>query len=149
MKRLFFAFVAIAALTLSLTSCEKESETIIDFSALPKVAQTTITEHFNKDNIMLVIYDKELFDKEYSVTFFDGTLIEFDKSGSWESVESNSVGVPTSILHSKIAEYLEVNFTDNLVLELDKDNNGYELRLDNSVELEFNLSGVLIGADMD
>lgn len=149
MKRLFFTFVAIVAAMLSLTSCDKETETAIEFGVLPSAAQATIIEYFDKDNIMLAIYDKELFDKEYTVTFFDGTVIEFDKNGSWDSIESNTTGVPTSILLSPISEYLATNYPDALVLEVDKDTNGYDVRLDNRIELEFNLSGALIGVDMD
>ncbi|MFR9649790.1 MAG: PepSY-like domain-containing protein [Rikenellaceae bacterium] len=149
MKRLFFALVAIIATTLSLTSCDKERETAIDFSELPASAQATIIEHFDMDDIMLIIYDKELLDKGYSVMFFDGTVVEFNKSGSWESVESSVTGVPTTILLSQIATYLATNYPDALVLEIDKDNNGYDVRLDNLIELEFNLSGVLVGVDMD
>lgn len=96
---------------------------------------------------MLIIYDNELFDKEYSVTFFDGTVIQFEKSGNWESVESNITGVPTTILPEKIAEYLALYYADQKVLEIEKDIDGYEVRLANTIELEFNLSGNLVGVD--
>lgn len=139
--------MATIATTLAFTSCDKETESVIDFSALPSAAQTTITTHFDKEQIMLVIYDKELFDKEYSVTFFDGTVIQFEKSGSWESIESNITGVPTSILPTKIAEYVATYFEDQKVFEIEKDTDGYEVRLENSIELEFNLSGTLVGVD--
>ncbi|MFI3285330.1 MAG: PepSY-like domain-containing protein [Rikenellaceae bacterium] len=147
MKRLFINLLITLATALALISCEKETETVIDFSALPSAAQTTITTHFDKDQIMLIIYDKELFDKEYSVTFFDGTVIQFEKSGNWESVESNITGIPTTILPANIAEYLATYYTDQKVLEIEKDENGYDIRLDNTIELEFNLAGNLVGVD--
>ncbi|MFI3333394.1 MAG: PepSY-like domain-containing protein [Rikenellaceae bacterium] len=149
MKRLFIAFVAMVATTLSFTSCDKETDMIVDFSTLPAAAQSTITTHFDKDQIMLVTYDKELFDKEYSVTLFDGTVIEFDKDGSWESIESNIAGVPMSIIPDNIAQYLTTYYAEQMVVEIDKDTTGYDLTLENRVELEFNLSGTLIGVDMN
>ncbi|MFR9502888.1 MAG: PepSY-like domain-containing protein [Rikenellaceae bacterium] len=147
MKRLFISLLATTIAVLAFASCEKETESVIDFNALPSVAQTTIITHFDKEQIMLIIYDNELFDKEYSVTFFDGTVIQFEKSGNWESVESNITGVPTTILPEKIAEYLALYYADQKVLEIEKDIDGYEVRLANTIELEFNLSGNLVGVD--
>ncbi len=49
-----------------------------------------------------------------------------------------------------IADYLATNYSSQKVVELDKDDDkdgGYDVELDNSLGLEFNSSGVLIGVD--
>ncbi|MFI3314307.1 MAG: PepSY-like domain-containing protein [Rikenellaceae bacterium] len=149
MRQLFLALTTIIAIAFSLSSCEKETESIVDSATLPTAALNTINEHFDEDNIMLVTYDKALFDKEYTVVLTDGTVIDFNKSGSWESVKSTITGVPTSIIPTPINEYIASNYSDKLVVELDKDSTGYEVKLDNQIELKFNLSGVLTGVDLD
>lgn len=147
-KRIFVGFVALIASVL-FSSCEKFNDTVIEFSGLPSAAQTTINNHFDSEDIMLVVYDKDLFDKEYTVTFYDGTIIEFDKNGDWDSIESYSEGVPYGVILDKIVEYLSEKYPDVKVLEIDKDKNGYELKLENTMELEFSLTGTLTGVDMD
>lgn len=149
MKKLFFAVVAAVFAMVSFTSCDKDNDLPIDFKTLPKAAQTTIVEHFGEDKVMLVLHDKEFLNGEYVVTLFDGTIIEFDKNGAWESIEALAVGVPESIIPAKIAEYLATNFAGQKVRELDKDKDGYEVKLEGNIELEFNLSGVLVNADVD
>lgn len=148
-KRIFLGLVAFIASVGLFSSCNKFEDTVIEFSSLPSTAQTTISTHFDSEDIMLIIYDKELFDKEYTVTFYDGTVIEFDKSGNWDSIESYTEGVPTTIILTAIAEYLSEKYPDLKVVELDKDNNGYDVKLENKLELEFNTSGALVGVEMD
>lgn len=150
MNRLFLAILAVATAMVTFSSCNDDSESFISFGALPSAAQTTITTHFDADDISLIVYDKAPLDKEYTVTFFDGTIIDFDKNGAWESIKSYNVGVPTSIIPTTIADYLATNYSSQKVVELDKDDDkdgGYDVELDNSLGLEFNSSGVLIGID--
>ncbi len=148
MRKLILTFVAAVATLLSLTSCEKEGEKILDFSSLPTQAQTTITESFDKDDIMLIVLDNDITDKEYIVTFHSGTIIEFDKDGAWESVKAYIDGVPASIIPNTIAKYLSEKYADIKVTEIDKDKDGYDIYLSNLLELEFNLAGALVGVDM-
>lgn len=146
MRRIIITFAAIAATIVALASCQKEDNTIIDYSLLPAAAQTTINNHFDKDEVLLVIYDKALFDKEYTVTFTDGSIIEFDKNGAWESIQS-SAGVPSSIIPDGINTAITKYYPSQTVVDIDKDNDGYDVTLDNGVELEFNTSGSLVGID--
>ncbi len=149
MKRRIFALMAIVAAMITFTACDPESESVTEFSALPVAAQTTVTTHFDKEQIMLIIFDKELFDKEYTVTFYDGTIIEFDKNGAWENIESYVEGVPMSIIPEKIAAYLTTNYATQKVTELDKETNGYDVTLESKIELTFDLSGTLVGVDVE
>ncbi|MFI3323908.1 MAG: PepSY-like domain-containing protein [Rikenellaceae bacterium] len=148
-KRIFLQLSLTVVTLLSITSCDKDNEMTIQYSALPSSAQTTISTYFDQDQIMLITYDKSLFDKEYSVIFFDGTAIEFNKNGAWESIESRITGVPTAILPTTIADYLATNYPDQMVVEVDKETTGYDVQLDNNIELEFSTSGTLIGVDFE
>lgn len=149
MKKLLIAFVAIIATTLSLNSCGMQEDTVMGFSALPAAAQETIVNHFGEENVMLVVFETALFDTEYVVTLFDGTVIEFDKNGAWDSIEAYSAGVPKSIMLDAIVTYLDTYYADVKVVELEKDSTGYELKLENMMELEFSLTGTLTGASVD
>ncbi len=143
-KRMIYAFTAMVTLLGLFASCDKDDkDTVTDFDSLPKAAQTTITEHFDKDKVILVTYEKEFRDHEYAVIFADATEIEFDKSGNWESIESQTTGVPTSILPAKIAEFITTTYPADKVTEISKEESGYEVDINDSISLEFDKSGNL------
>ncbi len=146
-KRVLLAMVAIVAAMSTFTSCDKE-DIAVTINDLPAIAQTTITEHFNVENVMLITLDEELFGSEYTVLFKDGTTMDLDKNGNWNSIESNS-GVPETIIPQAINTYLESNYPDQIVIDIDKETTGYDVSLNNQVELKFNLEGTLIGAEID
>lgn len=148
-NKLFSAFIAVLAIIGSLTSCDKIEEELITFDKLPTAAQTTINNYFDAEQIALVTYEKDFLNHEYAVLFSDGTSIEFNKNGEWETIKANVSGVPSGVIPSKIAEYLSNNNADSKVIEIDKDNNNYEVTLSELIELTFNSSGELIGADFD
>lgn len=149
MKRLFFAVIAIVAAIGSLSSCDKETEMVIDYDALPSTAQSTISTHFDSSSVVLVRYEKEYSDAEYTVIFSDGTVIEFDGSGVWNNIEASVVGVPESIIPESIYAYAVLNYPEMCITEIDKESYGYELKIGSVVELRFTSSGVLIGIGYD
>ncbi|MFI3239539.1 MAG: PepSY-like domain-containing protein [Bacteroidales bacterium] len=148
-NKIISAFIAIFTIILSLSSCDKVEEEIISINNLPTAAQTTINSSFDAEQISLITYEKDFLDHEYTVLFIDGTSIDFNKNGEWETIKSNVTGVPSSVMPSKIAEYLSNNYADYKVTEIEKDNNNYDVTLSQLIELTFNSSGELIGADID
>ena len=88
-----------------------------------------------------------MFDKEYKVVFTDGREIEFGKYGDWEEVDANRGQFPIAVLPQSIRSYLSQHYPDMPVMKADRDRYGYEVKLRNGLELEFDKSGRLYKID--
>lgn len=129
-----------------LQSCEHDDKPVGE-EQLPTQAVQFINEHFPDAVISVVTFDKELFDKSYSVFFTDGNKVEFDKNGRWTDVECRFSRVPVSVIPEKIHAYVTENHPDHYVVSIDRDKYDYELDLENGVEMKFDLDFRFIGYD--
>lgn len=135
----------IAGLFLSLSA--NAQKTTITVAELPAKAQTFLKKHFGTENPTYVIKDKETFSTDYKVQFANKIEVEFDGNGDWDEIDGNHNAIPTAILPAKIASYVKTNFKDSQVTGLDKGRWGYEVNLNNGLELEFDSNGKFIRID--
>ena len=84
---------------------------------------------------------------EYKVNFTQGGNVEFDKKGEWESVSMKSAGVPAGIVPSTIMVYLKEKFPNGKVIKIERDKRGYEVKMDNGLELDFDKNGKFLKID--
>lgn len=119
----------------------------IDVSELPATARQFIETHFADAKISHVSVDGKLLDKEYEVLFADGRKIEFAKNGEWEEVDAKRAEVPASVLPQSVRSYLRQNYPDMPVSKVERDRRGYEVKLRNGVELDFDKNGRLLKID--
>ena len=146
MKKVLSLNCAILMLS-NISACEEGSTKPISFSDLPEGAQTCVNTYFHSVQVSLVTRDNEAFDKSYDVIFDDGRKVEFDKSGEWKSVDCGRTAVPAGIVPAEIASYVNRKHPENIILEIERDRNHYELQLDNDIELKFDMHFRLIGYD--
>lgn len=145
MKNLFLIIVTIAAFSI-FTSCEKEKS--ISINELPAAASNFIDTYFSDMPIALVKYEKDGLQKHYEVFFNNGESVKFDKSGNWVELQLPKTHVPTEVIPGRITEYLSTNYPDTAVLEIEKDKHGYELKLSNRIELQFDKNQNIMDIDM-
>ena len=126
---------------------EKAQKKTITLAELPAKAQTFLKKHFGTENPTYIIKDKETFSTDYKVQFPNKIEVEFDGNGDWEEVDGHHTAIPTAIVPTAIATYVKTNFTDAQVTSLDKGRWGYEVNLNNGLELEFDLSGKFLKID--
>ncbi len=119
----------------------------IDVSELPAAARQFIKTHFAGAQVSHATVDGHLFDKEYKVVFTDGREIEFGKNGDWEEVDANRGQFPIAVLPQSIRSYLSQHYPDMPVMKADRGRYGYEVKLRNGLELEFDKSGRLYKID--
>lgn len=122
-------------------------KTTITLAELPAKAQTFLKKHFGTENPTYIIKDKETFSTDYKVQFANKIEVEFDGNGDWEEVDGHHTAIPTAIIPTAIASYVKTNFKDAQVTSLDKGRWGYEVNLNNGLELEFDLSGKFLRID--
>lgn len=139
-------FAAIAALfaSASFVSCK---DVIITADKLPATAQTFIKEYFPGSDISYAKKDKELTKTTYEVVLQDGTEIDFDSKGQWDKIDCKRATVPAKLIPDAIATYVQTNFPGQAIVKIDKELFGYEIELQNDLELKFDKNGRLVNID--
>ena len=143
MKKAIVLFLTLTAVTPLLAGDDKP----IQANNLPSAAREFIERHFTTAEISLATIDKELWDTTYEVFFTDGRKIEFDKNGQWKEIDCKYSRVPESAVPGEINRYLAAQHPGRHVREIDRDRRDYEVKLDNGLELKFDLRFQLIGYD--
>ena len=138
MKKVFipFCFVAMTAF-----ACDAKS---ISVGELPASAQVFLKEFYEDRDVSYV----ELEDEEFKVGLNFGGVIEFDKHGRWLEIKDR-MGIPLEVLPLLAREYLEENYRDIKVLNIEKENQNYEVKLKNGTELLFSHDGNFIWKEKD
>ena len=113
---------------------------------LPDAITTFIKQHFPNATIVGVEPDHDHGGLEYDVYLNDGTQIDFDANNQWEKVESMK-GVPAFFIPKAIASHVKGSYQNAVITKINKEYNGYEVELNNGVELRFDGSGRFMGMD--
>lgn len=145
MKRLV-SLVSIMLLVVSV-ACARDRVTQ-DVSLLPAEARDMIKTYFPKAMISYLKVDKSLFRTEgYDVRLSDGTELEFNTKGQWQEVESHPQAVPANLIPVSIKKYIDRYYGDYKVKKIKHDRRGYELKLSNGLEVEFDNMGNFLRLD--
>lgn len=109
----------------------------IQIGQLPTKAQTLITTYFKNHKVALAKMEPGLFYKSYDIIFTNGEKLEFDKSGDWTEVKCQMSEVPQDIIPVPIRSYLKENYPNEKVLQIERKNKEYEVKLSNRWEITF------------
>ena len=151
----------IAALALFVTACGKENgaatneitteraaasqqqwETeeagfAVDFSEIDPNILLFVETHFPQTSI----YNCHQTQHYYKVKLSDQTKLKFNHSFEWIEVDcehSTIYGiVPASIVPEQITDYVTTNFPNNHIDQIEKENYGWEIELNNDHEIKF------------
>lgn len=137
MKKLFV--VLLGLLTLNVFA---SNDRPITFKELPQKAQTFITTHFSGVEVL-----SARVNDDYEVYLANGTKVEFTLKGEWKEVKCPGSKVPDAIIPSAISTYVKANFPNNTIIKIEKKYSGYEVELNNDMELKFDKNGNFIGMD--
>lgn len=132
MKRLAVLLVAVVAV---FGVAKADDDRVIETTQLPQAAQVFIKKYFGAKKVVIAKEDAGLFISSYDVIFSDGTKLEFDNDGNWTEVKCNPV--PANLVPKQIQSKINELYPGTQVLKIERDGNGYELKLSNRQELEF------------
>ena len=124
-----------------------DNDVTINFNELPIPAQKTINANFAKSKVAISKKDVELFDKSYDVIFTNGDKIEFDADGVWEKISCKSSSVPKALIPATILQYVANHFPEHPIIEIEREKRGFEVELQNGMELKFDKKGKCIDID--
>lgn len=126
----------------------------IKFAELPNTAQLFVQNHFNENEVDLILKNTSEGTEGYNVTV-KGYKIDFDKDGSWEKIEAKDNGtLPVNILAlvpTPVVGYIEQNYPGIGINEIKKKDYGYKVELAGKpdVELKFDFDGNIFKVDED
>jgi len=119
-----------------------------DEMQLPLTARNFINQHFTQPQISYIKIESELLKgKKYEVVLTNGTELDFDSKGEWTEIDCKRSAVPASIIPQYVKEYVNANFKENIITQMDRDRRGIEVELNNDLSLKFDKNGKLYKLD--
>lgn len=148
MKRIIqSAVVALVCLVAFSASALADNDKPINVNQLPATAQQIIKKHFSAKKVALAKVESGLFEKSYDVVFNNGEKVEFDRNGNWTEVNCKMSSVPAGLVPAKIASYVKSTYPGTKILQIEKDDNRYEVKLSNRLEVTFNKNFQVVDID--
>ena len=144
MKKVLLSALAMAMIAVTPTMAENVA---ITAQKLPGAAQKFLKAHFAKNQVVSAMHDRYITDNDYTVILDDGTKIEFDARGEWESVKSRTGKMPASVVPAKIQDYVTNHYPTLGIEKIEHKRYGYEVELTNDLDLKFDSNGRFVGID--
>lgn len=150
MKKLFF-ILAVALGSLFFFSCEDDffQDKPIAPSELMNPIQEFVSTYFPDCTIVEADMDSELSGVTYDVDLSCDVELEFNSKGEWICVDCGYTKVPDAIIPSSILTYVTEQYPSLFIVHIDKEKNGYEVELNNELELIFDKNGKFVRIDVD
>jgi hypothetical protein len=143
MKKIILSLVCFVIATAAFADKDKP----ISVDRLPANSKQFIATYFADSKVSYAKVETDFLDKTYAVVFVDGNKVEFNKKGEWKDVDCKYSQVPSGIIPKKIRDYVAANHSDQKIIEIDRDRRDYEVKLNNDLELKFDLKFNIIGID--
>jgi hypothetical protein len=144
MKKILFSALAIATLAVIPAMAW---EVAITAQELPAEAQAFLKKNFAQSEVVVATHDKDVTDNDYTVMLNDGTKVEFDSSGKWESVKNHNGKIPAGVIPAEIQNYIKAHYPSLGVEKIERKRYGYEVELTNDLDMKFTLNGRFVGLD--
>jgi len=140
-------FFFTAVLFFGTINCQSQ-KTPITKEELPKEAQNFISDNFSDYTLDYIVKKVKFTTTEYEVKFREGLEIEFDGQGNWTEVDGRKTAISTKFIPKKIRDYVVEKFPNTSITKIEKEKFGrIEVKLLNSLELEFNSDGDFLRLD--
>ena len=146
MKKLTIIFASLAIMASSVPAFAGNNR-MITVGELPTVSQQFLKTHFSGVDVSYAKVDEEMFDKDYKVVFVNGSTVEFAKDGQWKEVDCKYAEVPAAVVPQQIRNYVTQHFAGRKIVGNDRDRRDYEVKLDNGIDLKFDLKFRMIEID--
>lgn len=130
-----------------------DHEDIIEINQVPKQILDFVAKYFGDSSIILAKSDD---DKEVKVYLSSGYKLEFNSKLQWEEIEGSvKNSIPSNLLPEKSANYLQDKHPSYVIVDLEFDDNKYEVELKNKenpkqeLEIVFDKNGEHLSTDFD
>ena len=138
-KAILLLFVMMA---ISLNA-KADHDQVITFDQMPEAAQAFLKQHFANKVPLVVTVDWD----DYTIRYESGEKIEFDKQGNWKEIDCRATLVPVELIPEEIKANIQATFPDAIILKIDRNRRGYEVKLNNGLEVEYSPTFQVIDID--
>lgn len=146
MKRINFLLTVLSSL--SVMACAGNDTITSDTNRLPASSRHFLSVHFKETPVSHIQIEKDLVRiSSYDVILTDGTNVEFDRNGEWTEIKRHRLPIPRTIIPAVIQDHIRRNHSSEKIVAIEKDTRDYEIKLDNGLEMKFDLAGNLIDID--
>ena len=141
------ALLTLLAMVTLLVPAKADNDIPISPDQLPAAARTFIQQTFPDAAIAYAEKEVGFTKTKYEVRLNDGTKIEFKGNGEWDKVDTKYKAVPAALVPEVIAQYVQTHYAGALIIKIDKELYGYEIELNNDLDLKFSAGGQLLDID--
>ena len=124
-------------------NAKADHDQIINFNEMPEAAQALLKQYFADKVPLVVTVDWD----DYTIVYDSGEKVEFDKQGNWKEINCRTSGVPVELIPEQIKSHINATFPGAMVLKLDRNRRGYEVKLNNGLEVEYDPTFQVIDID--
>lgn len=143
MKKIKFLLMMAMVMTMSLTMSADDDDRVITFDQLPQAAQTFLKANFATKVPLVVTADWD----DYTIRYESGEKVEFDKQGNWKEIDCRATQVPVELIPEQIKSNIQATFPGAIILKIDRNRRGYEVKLNNGLEVEYSPTFDVIDID--
>ena len=144
MKKVKLFLLMALAFVLALPAFADEGR-IIPFDQLPEASQALLKKYFADKTPLVVKVDWD----EYEVIYQSGEKVEFELSGNWKEVNCRTYAVPAELVPEQIQNQISTQYQGAVIVSLKRGPRGYDVKLNNRMELEFSRDFVIVDIDFD
>jgi hypothetical protein len=91
--------------------------------------------------------ETDFLSKSYDVIFTNGDKVEFDKKGEWTNIDCEYSSVPSDVIPAAIHAYVNKNYPNAKVKQIEKDRKGYDVELTNGWDITFDKAFRVVDLD--
>ena len=137
------AIVLLAAMLMMSFNAKADHDQVITFDQMPEVAQAFHKQFFANKVPLVVTVDWD----DYTIRYESGEKVEFDKQGNWKEIDCRASLVPVELIPEQIKANIQATFPSAIILKIDRNRRGYEVKLNNGLEVEFSPTFQVIDID--
>lgn len=142
MKRIKAILLLVAMMVVSFNA-KADHDQVITFSQMPEAAQAFHKQFFADKVPLVVTVDWD----DYTIRYESGEKVEFDKQGNWKEIDCRSTIVPIELIPEQIKANINATFPGSKILKIDRNRRGYEVKLNNGLEVEYSPTFDVIDID--
>lgn len=160
MKKKIIAIALFAILGLGFTACSSDDGNTVNteqvtLEQLPTQTQAFIARTFPNATVLRANKTNKpnYYGSYYALVLTNNISIDFDQAGNWTEIETEDhTAIPADFLTQEvplIQAYVAEQYNGNYIIEIDRNHQGYEVTLNNELELIFNVNQQFVGIDID
>ena len=139
----FKAILLLVAMMATSFIARADHDQVITFDQMPEAAQAFHKQYFAGKVPLVVTVDWD----DYTIRYESGEKVEFDKQGSWKEIDCRASQVPVELIPEEIKANIQATFPGAIILKIDRNRRGYEVKLNNGLEVEYSPTFQVIDID--